>query len=355
MVEVLTTLLAIMIFFISVGLGASVSFDDFRRVFGKPRAFLAGFGSQYGFMPFCAWALAQIFSLPNAEAIGLILIGSAPGGTTSNLITYWVKGDVALSISMTAASTIAALGALPLMIIIYIETSFRSDEFEIPFANIFLSLGLLVVSCAIGVFVRYKSDRVASIVEKISSAMGGVFLVAALVFGIVDNKDVFDQPFSTYFCCITLMPLGTGFGYGISWLLGLTRREQRTVAIETGLQNTPLIIAMIGISYADNTELRDELLIVPYIFSLFLVVNAVWITIFFRFVLVPLDKSQAPAPQGLERQNTDTLDKYNAEVGPVAPGSNDDLRSVEFSASGPAQAASSNSQSALVEREKGVH
>jgi hypothetical protein len=112
-------LLAIMIFVIMLGMGASLTVDDFRAVARKPKGVFIGFISQFGLMPFIAFGLATILNFPPAFAIALILIGCLPGGTTSNMFTYFARGSVALSISMTTASTILALFMMPILLKLY--------------------------------------------------------------------------------------------------------------------------------------------------------------------------------------------------------------------------------------------
>ena len=112
-------LLALMIFIIMLGMGASLTMDDFRAVIRAPRGVFIGFLSQFGLMPFIAFSLATVLGFHPAFAISLILIGSLPGGTTSNMFTYFARGSVALSISMTTASTLLALLMMPVLLKLY--------------------------------------------------------------------------------------------------------------------------------------------------------------------------------------------------------------------------------------------
>src|SRR5690625_6440667 len=139
-------LLGLMIFVIMFGMGSSLTTDDFRAVARRPRGVLIGFLSQFGLMPFIAWSLAVLLNLPPGFAIALILIGCLPGGTTSNMFTYFSRGSVALSIAMTTASTLAALVMMPLLLEFYTSDFTRQisqqlaevpgQEFVIPTGNI---------------------------------------------------------------------------------------------------------------------------------------------------------------------------------------------------------------------------
>jgi len=121
---------------------------------------------RFGLMPLIAYFYANVFNFSDEHAIGLMLIASAPGGVTSNLITYWSGGDVMLSITMSAVSTILAFGMMPLLIEIYINTTFADGGLDIPYQWIFITLLLLIIPCAIGVWVRAKSEVWAKRMEK---------------------------------------------------------------------------------------------------------------------------------------------------------------------------------------------
>ncbi len=108
-----------MIFVIMLGMGASLTVNDFKAVARSPKGVLVGFLSQFGLMPLIALGLSIVLNLHPAFAIALILIGTLPGGTTSNMFAYFSRGSVALSISMTTASTIMALFMMPIILSVY--------------------------------------------------------------------------------------------------------------------------------------------------------------------------------------------------------------------------------------------
>jgi predicted Na+-dependent transporter len=152
-------LLALMIFVIMLGMGASLTVNDFRAVVRKPRGVLVGFLSQFGLMPLIALGLSIFLNFDPAFAIALILIGCLPGGTTSNMFTYFSRGSVALSISMTTASTVMALLMMPILLKAYtggfieqISANMRAAgataDFVIPTGNIISSLVLVLVPVA---------------------------------------------------------------------------------------------------------------------------------------------------------------------------------------------------------------
>jgi len=196
----LTVLVTVLICVIGFALGTTLTFDNFHQIWlNRKRAFAVGFSSQVGFMPLMAFCFSHAFGFDTLVAVGVVLSGCAPGGTTSNLFTYWVGGNVALSIAMSAASTLLALGTLPLLILIYIQTGSLGDDkgdVQIAWASIFIGLVAILVPVCLGVLLRrytesWKPLRVGSVqlplhewVEKVGSVVGICFLVAALVVGI---------------------------------------------------------------------------------------------------------------------------------------------------------------------------
>src|SRR5690606_6744214 len=147
---------------------ASLTPADFRTVLRRPRGVLIGFLSQFGVMPLIAVGLAWLLNLPPSLAIALILIGCLPGGTTSNMFTYFARGSVALSISMTTASTILALVMMPLLLELYgagfarqIDATLRAEGaeagFVIPRLNVVVSLLLVLIPVVLGMILRRRS------------------------------------------------------------------------------------------------------------------------------------------------------------------------------------------------------
>jgi len=135
--------LPLLIILLMLGMGASISFDQMAKVFKKPGGVIAGMVSQFGLMPLLAFLLGKIFGLCPAQSIGMLIVGTTAGGTTSNLFAFWSGGDVALSVTMTTCSTLASLALQPLLLVAYADTSI-----EIPVMSILTTLfgGMLLPS-----------------------------------------------------------------------------------------------------------------------------------------------------------------------------------------------------------------
>ncbi|GAB5368056.1 hypothetical protein AAMO2058_001285100 [Amorphochlora amoebiformis] len=288
MASAFTIILTLMLAFIGLGLGATIEFKDvIRCIKDKRLAVFTGAATQFGLMPLIAYIFIKIFSIRSENAIGLILVACAPGGVTSNLLTYYSLGDVALSITMSAVSTLLSFGFLPFLVFIYLENALDITGIKIPYDSIALSLLTLIAPAALGVCIRSRTEKYALYVEKMGSIVGLVFLAAAFIHALVTNIHLFRQTFGIWFSSMTLQIIGSFFGYLCAWSLKLTNKDKRTIAIEAGLQNVTLIIAMIQLSFPKDE--RETILVCVYIYSLAFIWNSLFIVLLFRFYLSPRD------------------------------------------------------------------
>ncbi len=283
-------LLAIMIFVIMFGMGASLRGEDFREAIKRPRALLIGFLSQFGLMPLLAFALAISLQLEAPLAIALVLVGCLPGGTTSNMFAYFGRGSVALSVSMTAASTIMALLLMPLLLAFYAPRIFARlsaagvDEntvFVIPHGNIIASLVLVLVPVGLGMLLRHFSRPWAKTAEDTAGFAGIIVILYLILSAALRNGHLFiETPPSLYVASIGIGLSGFAFGWGMAWLSRLEPRYRRTISLETGIQNGPIAFAIILLSFRDS--IRDEMLWLAILYSTFIVITASIITLIYR-------------------------------------------------------------------------
>lgn len=272
--------LAIMVFVLMFGMGATLTWSDFSRSLRKPKALIIGFLSQFGIMPALAFVLARLFHLPDVIAMSLILIGCTPGGTTSNLFSYYAKGDVALSISMTTASTLGAIVMMPLLLFIY-GSAYGKTEFPLPYGSIMSSLVIMLIPVVIGMYVRKKSHHAAQVCEKIGSGAGVVVILFLLAQFFFRNTHLLtESPLAVYAAAILLGLVGFFFGYIVSFATGLTPKERRTVSLETGIQNTPLTMALIIASFPAAQQ--QEALLLPIFYAVFIVIDSLLVSLLFR-------------------------------------------------------------------------
>ncbi len=285
-------LLALMIFVIMLGMGSSLTVDDFRAVARKPRGVLIGFISQFGLMPFLAFTLATILKMPPAFAIALILIGCLPGGTTSNMFAYFSRGSVALSISMTTASTVMALLMMPIILKLYtggftsqitasMQDSGSGAEFVIPTGNIISSLVLVLIPVALGMILRRKSPGWAKTAEDTAGFVAILVILYLLLTAFIRHGGLFVQtPVEVYIGAIGIGMAGFFFGYWFSRLLGVFPLFQRAISLETGIQNGPVSFAIILLSFQE--PFQSQMLWLAILYSTFIVMTSSIITLYFR-------------------------------------------------------------------------
>jgi len=277
--ETETKLLGVMMMVIMLGMGASLTFKDFAIALRKPLGIIIGVVCQYGLMPLLAFSMATALALPPAYAIGLILMGCMPGGTTSNIFAYFSKGTLSLSILMTMSSTLLAIVMVPLTLGFY--SSGIEGDWKIPRENVIQVLFVLLVPTVIGIALRKWNSNVGAIVEMLGGLLG-VLVILFLVGSWVPRnwQLLLDTGFPVYAASVGLGLCGFVLGYGLSRLLRQDTRRSRTIALETGIQNGPLAVLIVLLTFTGSQQ--QEVLLIPVLYSLFIVISSSFVTMWFR-------------------------------------------------------------------------
>lgn len=275
-----TILLALLLVVLMAGMGASLTLADFRAVVRRPRGPLIGLLSQYGWMPLLAFGLARALDLPDDMAVALIVVGCTPGGTTSNLFTYFAGADVALSVSMTALSTIAAVVLMPLTLYLY-AGGYTSTTLSIPYGNVVSTLAVMLVPLALGMLVRARAPAAARTVERVGGLAGVAVLLLLIGSALVKNLDLLRATTATMFAAA----FGLGaLGFGLGWLgaraFGLGAAQRRSVAFETGIQNSPLALGILIASFPGEQQAR--MLWLPLLYALLVLISGSLLTLALR-------------------------------------------------------------------------
>ncbi len=233
--------------FIMFALGLGLTFGDFVRVARQPRDFAVGALSQIVILPLVAFLLASVWTLAPELALGLMIIAAAPGGVTSNILTAFARGDVALSISLTAVISLLSVVTIPLIVVFaYGHFIGEQAEQDISVAETAISVFMIVtVPVLIGMAVRRFAATFASRVEPAARTVSAVLFVLVLAGAILQNRD----DIVAYFAQTGLVTLVLNVAMmTIAWLLAralATGPRQRTaIAMECGLQNGTLAIAV---------------------------------------------------------------------------------------------------------------
>jgi len=295
--ELETRLLGVMMLFIMLGMGASLTFKDFLIAFRKPQGILVGLLCQYGIMPFLAYLIAVALDLPPALAIGLILMGCMPGGTTSNIFTYFSKGVLALSIMMTVCSTLVAVAMTPALLELYSGLRGLPGEFQVPAGNVAQILVVLIVPTLIGIVLRKWNPNIGATIELIGGLLGVVVILFLIVTWVPRNHMLLaTTPAPVYAATIGVGLVGMLLGYFLARGLRQDPRRARTIALETGIQNGPLGILIVVLTFSG--ELQQQVLLIPVLYSLFIVLSSTAVTLWFRGLTTreELARDQAKVP-----------------------------------------------------------
>lgn len=232
--------------FIMFSLGLSLTLDDFRRVLVRPLAFFTGAVSQILVVPFIALVLVVLFAPPAELAVGIMILSFCPGGVTSNIISRLARGDVALSVSLTAVVSLATILTVPFFVAWSVNYFMGSDAPPITITSLAISVFLITtLPVAIGVAVRHFAtgfaDKSEPILSKIATALFVIIVVAALAtnWAVFVENVVILGPVLILMNVILLI-----LGICLAVIVGLSWEEVKTIAVETGVQNSTVGITL---------------------------------------------------------------------------------------------------------------
>ena len=232
---------------IMFGMGLTLSPQDFRIVFSRPKDIIIGCLAQFTVMPLLALGLSWAFALPKELALGVILVGCCPGGTASNVITYLAKGDLALSVGMTATSTLLAPLLTPLLVWLLAGTMVEVDTIGMLLSIVYVVIAPIVVGL---IFQRYLPKFTKSTVPYLPAFSS---IVIAFVVGIVVSHNA-DRLLVGGMIVVLVVMLhnlcGLSLGYIIGRLLGLAEPKKRAISIEVGMQNSGLASSLATLHFA---------------------------------------------------------------------------------------------------------
>lgn len=259
-------LIAVLTLTLMVGMGASLTLADYRRAVERPRAMLIGLVSQFGWMPFLAYVAIQWLGLEGTDAVGLMLMACTSGGNASNMFAYFARADVALSISMTAVSTLASVALMPTLLYAY-TASLEPTEMQVPYLAVMGTLALMLLPIAAGMWLRNRSIRAAKKVERVGAISGAFLLMVLLVTSVSEQLNlVLTADDTSLLACVFVAGSGMLLGYWGARFAGLLPRQRHAVSLETGVQNAPLAIAVILATFPAAEH--DALLKLPFLYAM---------------------------------------------------------------------------------------
>ena len=234
-------------------LGLTLEAKDFLLVIKRGKAVAGGLAGQL-IMPLLAWGVAQVMHLDPIFSIGLVLIACCPGGSSSNIFSMLAKGDVALSVSLTALSSIITLFTLPLIMQFVTSSVGQQVGIQLPVKNLLMqNLVTMLLPIVIGIILRYYKPELAARIAKVLSKMAfpALMLLAGIFF--VQHKETIASNFSVLGLAVTaLLLVAVALAAVLGYTFRLKSTERRTIIIEVGMQNAAQAIAIASSPFVFN-------------------------------------------------------------------------------------------------------
>ena len=246
--------------FIMFSLGMALTWEDFRRVFAYPRAFVIGVVCHFLLLPLVGFAVVKLAGVTGALAVGFMIIAACPTGTTSNLLTYYARGDVALAVSFTAFAGLVSIVTVP-FIVGAAYAHFMGGQQQVPFpvaqtmAQIFVVMGVPVF---LGMVVRAKATAFSERWQPRLGIVSAVVFVAIIVVAVARNWELFrlhTASLAPLVLAINITMMVLSFAMGLA--AKVERRQAVTVAIESSVQNGTLAIVIAA------SILKNDVMVLP--------------------------------------------------------------------------------------------
>ena len=251
---------------IMFGMGLSLRIEDFKRILIYPKAVGIGLLNQLIFLPIIAFGIANLFELPAELAVGLMILAVCPGGATSNLITHLAKGDAALSITLTAFSSVITVFTIPFLVnysIGYFIPRGEAQQLEVV-GTVVSVLVITIIPVALGMLVFAKAPKLASKLDLPFRRISAIFFVIIVVAAVLKEKENLVRYFvEAGPAALTLNVATLALSFGTARLFKLPFRQGLTIAIESGIQNGTL-----GITIAATLLMNSVMTIPSAIYSL---------------------------------------------------------------------------------------
>lgn len=237
-----------------LGLGLSLTADDFRNLFRQPRALAVGLVSQMLLLPLIAWLIAENSDLSQETKVGIMILSVCPGGITSNLVSYFVRGNVALAISLTVCNAFLSLFTIPFLVNIFLEHFLSNGRIiELPFWHTMFEIFIVtILPATVGIIVRWQYNRFAVRTEKYLNYVLPFLLLLVFAFKFMAGSEQGGTAMTgadirkLAFWVISLNVLSMLIGYLAGTGFRLNFKNRITISVEVGLHNTALALLIAG-------------------------------------------------------------------------------------------------------------
>lgn len=237
-------------------LGLNLKLEDFKLFKERPKPVLAGLLGQIIVLPALAWLIGWALHLDPIFLIGFVLIACCPGGSSSNVFSMLARGDVALSVSLTACSSIITLFTVPLIMEWVTASAGSHINVHLPVGKLFMqNIVLMFLPILVGIAVRKRWQTAAHKIHKVLSKVAFPALIFLATVFFIQNREAIIESFAQLGLSITvLILLAMGSGVLLSWLMHLSVKERRTIVIEIGMQNAAQAIAIASSPLVFNND-----------------------------------------------------------------------------------------------------
>ena len=251
--EIVTKIAPIVLALIMLSLGLGLSIKDFNRVIRNPKDFFVGFFSQMIILPIIAFGVALILNLSPPIAVGLMIIASAPGGVTSNVLTKFANGDVALSISLTAITSLVSIISVPFIVVNSANFLGVTISKDISMIGIAVKMALVVsIPVIIGMIIRFFAENfITSKINIINKLTGLLFVIVFLAIWIEEKDNIFNYITQAGIAVLILNVLMMILAYFIAKIFISGVAQQKCIALECGLQNGTLAVFVATLIFDD--------------------------------------------------------------------------------------------------------
>lgn len=285
------------LFVIMVGIGLTLTTDDFRREARAPKGAVVGLVAQLLLMPALGFGIAALLDLPPALAVGLVIAAACPGGTTSNLIAFLARANVALSIVLTVLASVATILTLPVFVDLALRWQPAATDVavRVPVGRtVLLLVAIVLVPVTIGMVVRRRAPARAGALERIVSLIGAVVLVALIVGIALSVRDEFWELLAAAGPAAVLLNLGgLLIGFAVATAAGLALPDRITTAVELGIKNSTL-----GILIAVTVIGSERMAVPAAVYGLLMYVSAIGVVAYGRRRLAPVTARGGRALEG---------------------------------------------------------
>ena len=251
--EIVTKIAPICLALIMLGLGLGLSLKDFTRILRVPKDFFIGFFSQLVILPIVALGVALILNLSAPLAVGLMIIAAAPGGVTSNVLTKFANGDVALSISLTAVVSLISIISVPFIVITSADILGVNIATNISMTGIALKMALVVtVPVVIGMIIRgFAENFITSKIGIINKVTGWLFVIIFVAIWVEEKDNILIYLAEAGLAVLTLNVVMMSIAYFIAKKFVYGIAQQKCIALECGLQNGTLAVFVATLIFDD--------------------------------------------------------------------------------------------------------